>query len=153
MTKYEKECLTALYASLDFMQCNDMDGTQVIKAIQSIEENGAASKIKTTMNVLVDGTEYTSLELEMIGVFFKSSVDDCGSCDKEQNMSYSTPSDLKNKLGWSINKVGGVISSLLKKLLMNTTTCVWIDGMTQKMIMFGCRFHRRKEIKYKKKNL
>ncbi len=37
-TRYEKECLTALYASLDFMQCNDIDASQVIKAIQSIEE-------------------------------------------------------------------------------------------------------------------
>jgi hypothetical protein len=120
-TRYEKECLTALYASLDFMQCNDLDSSQVIKAINHIEENGAASKIKTTMNVLVAGTEYTPIEFEMIGVFFKSSVDDCGSCDKEQNMSYSTPSDLKNKLGWSINKVGGVISSLLKKQAIEDT--------------------------------
>ena len=34
---YEKEMLTSLYASLDFMKCNDLPCSEVEKAIFSIE--------------------------------------------------------------------------------------------------------------------
>jgi len=37
MTTYEKETLTNLYASLDFMQCNDLPCEDVKKAIDHIE--------------------------------------------------------------------------------------------------------------------
>ncbi len=37
MTQYDQEALTALYASLDFMQCNDFDVTEINKAINKIE--------------------------------------------------------------------------------------------------------------------
>jgi hypothetical protein len=36
-TTYEKEILSALYASLDFMQCNNLPSSQVEEAIISIE--------------------------------------------------------------------------------------------------------------------
>ena len=36
---YDQEALTALYFSLDFMKCNDMDFTQVEAAIESVELN------------------------------------------------------------------------------------------------------------------
>jgi len=37
MTTYEREILTSLYASLDFMQCNDLPCEEVKNAINSIE--------------------------------------------------------------------------------------------------------------------
>lgn len=37
LTQYEREALTALYASLDFMQCNDLPTAEVLAAIEKIE--------------------------------------------------------------------------------------------------------------------
>ena len=37
MTAYEQEMLTALYRSLDFMQCNDLPCEDVKRAIHEIE--------------------------------------------------------------------------------------------------------------------
>lgn len=37
MSQYEKEVLTALYKSLDFMQCEDLPTGDVEKAIHAIE--------------------------------------------------------------------------------------------------------------------
>lgn len=37
MSTYEKEVLTALYASLDFMQCNELATPDVQEAISFIE--------------------------------------------------------------------------------------------------------------------
>ena len=37
LTQYERETLTALYASLDFMNCNDLDTSNVEAAIEIIE--------------------------------------------------------------------------------------------------------------------
>lgn len=37
MTQYEKEMLSALYKSYDYMQCNDLPVDQVEQAIKSIE--------------------------------------------------------------------------------------------------------------------
>ena len=37
MNGYDQEALTALYSSLDFMKCNDMDCTQVEAAIVVVE--------------------------------------------------------------------------------------------------------------------
>ena len=42
MTTYQRETLTALYASLDYLTCNDLPGQAEIKAaIQSIEASAA----------------------------------------------------------------------------------------------------------------
>lgn len=37
LSKYERETLTALYASLDYMQCNDLPTDAVENAITKIE--------------------------------------------------------------------------------------------------------------------
>jgi len=37
MSNYDQECLTALYASMDFMAANDFDTAQVLEAIILIE--------------------------------------------------------------------------------------------------------------------
>ena len=37
LSTYDGEALTALYASLDFMKCNDLDASQVERAIELIE--------------------------------------------------------------------------------------------------------------------
>ncbi len=37
LTHYDKEMLTALYKSLDFMQCNDLPCNEVKAAISKIE--------------------------------------------------------------------------------------------------------------------
>ncbi len=37
LSAYDKEILTVLYASLDFMQCNDLPCGDVLKAIEKIE--------------------------------------------------------------------------------------------------------------------
>jgi hypothetical protein len=37
LTQFERETLTALYASLDFMKCNDLDTSNVEAAIEIIE--------------------------------------------------------------------------------------------------------------------
>ena len=42
LTTYQRETLTALYASLDYLTCNDLPGQAEIKAaIQSIEASAA----------------------------------------------------------------------------------------------------------------
>lgn len=38
LTQYQRETLSALYASLDYLTCNDLPGqTELIAAIQAIE--------------------------------------------------------------------------------------------------------------------
>ena len=49
MSTYEKEVLTALYASLDFMQCNDLPCEDVKKAMASIESKYSEDAPKTAI--------------------------------------------------------------------------------------------------------
>ena len=43
LTTYDREALTALYVSLDFMKCNDLDCSQVEAVISLIEDKTKAA--------------------------------------------------------------------------------------------------------------
>jgi len=58
---------------------------------------------------------YTDKEIEMLKVFIGTSVDCCGGCSDEENMSYNNAQDLAEILGWSLQSVGGVMISLMRK--------------------------------------
>jgi hypothetical protein len=67
------------------------------------------------MKTLINEIEYTEMEMEMLKVFYESSVDICGGCSDEENMSYNNAHDLKAHLGGTKQAIGGVMTSLLKK--------------------------------------
>ncbi len=60
-------------------------------------------------------TTYTDKEMAMLKVFYNASIECCGSCDDEENMSYCNAKDLQAELGGSMQEIGGVMSSLESK--------------------------------------
>ena len=60
-------------------------------------------------------TKYTEKEIQMLKAFYQTSIDICGACDENENMSYMNAQDLVEVLGWNAQEVGGVMSSLESK--------------------------------------
>ena len=60
-------------------------------------------------------TTYTQNEIKMIHAFYNISVDCCGACDDDQNMSYANAKDLQKELGGTMQEIGGTMSSLESK--------------------------------------
>lgn len=55
----------------------------------------------------------TEKETQMVKAFIAESVDCCGDCsDDGENLSYMNAQDLAEVLGWDLQTVGGVMSSL-----------------------------------------
>jgi len=68
--------------------------------------------------------ELTQLEKNVLEVFYDTSMDCCGECNEDQNMSYNNVRDVVKELNytWFLNlteqQVGGVFASLVKKDLI-----------------------------------
>lgn len=64
----------------------------------------------------------TKNEKAMLQVFYSESIDCCGACEVDgENMSYCNAQDLQNILGWDKQTIGGVMSSLLSKNMIEDT--------------------------------
>lgn len=59
--------------------------------------------------------EFTSNELDMLRAFYDESIDCCGQCNEQENMSYMNANDLRAVLGGSKQSIGGTMSSLQEK--------------------------------------
>jgi hypothetical protein len=60
-------------------------------------------------------TTYTINELIMLQAFYNASVEACGTCNDEENMSYSNAKDLHKMIGGTLQSIGGTMASLLEK--------------------------------------
>jgi hypothetical protein len=60
-------------------------------------------------------TTLTTSELNMLVCFYTISVDCCGRCNDEENMSWANARDLQDDLGGSLQSIGGVMASLSNK--------------------------------------
>jgi hypothetical protein len=60
-------------------------------------------------------TTLTPSELNLLVYFYTTSVDCCGRCNDEENMSWSSARDIQEALGGSLQSVGGVMASLSSK--------------------------------------
>ena len=66
----------------------------------------------------------TQLETNVLQIFYDTSMDCCGECTEDQNMSYNNVRDIKQELNhtWFLDlteqQVGGVFTSLVKKGLI-----------------------------------
>ena len=58
---------------------------------------------------------YTENELKMLEAFYNESIDCCGACDEEQNMSFMNANDLLEELGGTKQSIGGTMAALLEK--------------------------------------
>lgn len=58
---------------------------------------------------------YTNNELKMLDAFYNESVNTCGECTKDQNLSYMNAADLQIVLGGNKQSIGGTMASLLEK--------------------------------------
>ena len=67
----------------------------------------------TTLTIGSNG--YTTSEMAMLKAFYDSSVECCGGCDEEENLSWNNADDLRERLGGTKQQIGGVMSSLLQK--------------------------------------
>jgi hypothetical protein len=67
------------------------------------------------MKILINKISYTESEVNMMKAFYDTSVNCCGSCSSEENLSYNNADDLKNILGGTNQSIGGLMASLLKK--------------------------------------
>ena len=65
--------------------------------------------------------ELTKLEVQVLEVFYNESVESCGDCSSNQNLSYNNAQDVATQLNLSENTIGGVFTSLLKKGLISDT--------------------------------
>lgn len=55
---------------------------------------------------------FTTKETEMIKAFYMESVNCCGECSEDENMSYMNARDLQEEIGGSMQSIGGLMSSL-----------------------------------------
>ena len=60
-------------------------------------------------------TNYTEKEMAMLKAFYNESMNVCGQCDDESNMSMMNAKDLQEVLGGTMQEIGGVMSSLESK--------------------------------------
>jgi hypothetical protein len=60
-------------------------------------------------------TKYTENEIAMLDAFYNESIDCCGRCDEEENMSFMNADDLQQVLGGTKQSIGGTMASLLEK--------------------------------------
>ena len=58
---------------------------------------------------------FTENEIKMLKAFYDESVDSCGACNEDGNMSYMNAQDLAEALNQSLQSVGGTMASLLEK--------------------------------------
>lgn len=58
---------------------------------------------------------YTDNEMKMLKAFYDTSVDCCGQCSNDDNMSWNNAKDLQEVLGGTMQEVGGTMSSLESK--------------------------------------
>jgi hypothetical protein len=59
--------------------------------------------------------KYTENETKMLDAFYNESIDCCGCCDDDENMSYMNANDLQSALGGTKQSIGGTMASLLEK--------------------------------------
>ena len=64
-------------------------------------------------------TFFTTKEKQMLKAFYQTSIDNCGDCSEFENLSYSNAQDLAEDLGWGLQSIGGVMSSLEAKCAIN----------------------------------
>jgi hypothetical protein len=62
--------------------------------------------------------EITKLEIDVLTVFYDTSMDCCFECSIDENMSYNNVRDVAQALNLSEQQVGGVFASLVKKDLI-----------------------------------
>jgi len=62
-----------------------------------------------------DAVHYTADELKVLKALQAVSIDACGECTEEQNMSFASAAELAKILNKKKQAVGGLITSLLKK--------------------------------------
>ncbi len=64
---------------------------------------------------MINGVSFTDKELAMLEAFYNESIDCCGACDENENMSWMNANDLRKELGGTKQTIGGTMSSLLEK--------------------------------------
>ena len=64
---------------------------------------------------MINGVSFTNNELAMLEAFYNESIDCCGACDENENMSWMNANDLRKELGGTKQTIGGTMSSLLEK--------------------------------------
>ncbi len=64
---------------------------------------------------MINGVSFTDNELAMLEAFYNESIDCCGACDENENMSWMNANDLRKELGGTKQTIGGTMSSLLEK--------------------------------------
>ena len=69
----------------------------------------------------IGNTEYTDNEIAMLRAFYNTSMNICGACDEDQNLSYMNADDLLKVLGGTKQSIGGTMSSLEQKLAIADT--------------------------------
>jgi hypothetical protein len=58
---------------------------------------------------------FTDNEKRMLNAFFDTSMECCGACDEDENLSYMNAADLREVLGGTLQSIGGTMSSLEQK--------------------------------------
>ena len=66
-------------------------------------------------------TKLTTLEIEVATLFALASSDCCGSFDDNENISYLNAKDLAKDTGYDMNKIGGIMTALINKDLIQDT--------------------------------
>ena len=69
----------------------------------------------------IGNADYTDNEIAMLRAFFDTSINACGECYEDQNMSHMNASDLLKVLGGTKQSVGGTMSSLEQKMAIVDT--------------------------------
>ena len=66
-------------------------------------------------DITIDGIKFTANEIAMLEAFYNESIECCGACDENENMSWMNANDLLIQLGGTKQSIGGTMSSLLEK--------------------------------------
>lgn len=97
----------------------ELSMTQIAEATRPAIKNGTMTKEgvgrKAIYFIVKVEEEFTDNEFNMLAAFYQESVNVCGACNEDENMSYLNADDLLKELGGSAQSIGGTMASLLSK--------------------------------------
>ena len=81
--------------------------------------------------------DFTDNEKQMLNAFYNTSMEICGSCSEDENLSYMNVDDLLKVLGGTKQSIGGTISSLLEKEAISDLSNAFCSDQINDLHLFG----------------
>ena len=86
--------------------------------------------------------DFTDNEKQMLNAFYNTSMEICGYCSEDENLSYMDVDDLLEVLGGTKQSIGGTISSLLEKEAISDLTRNFSNNQINPVRVFATNVYK-----------